>query len=156
MLRYVDATSAAVWVETRDAARVVVRAAGRSWEARTFAAHGHHYALVEVAGLQPGSIEAYSVEVDGTPVWPDAESDNPASVIAVGTTVTRALETVAPGIGANAVRWRKRHVANPTEALRPVLAGHEPHHIQVLHAARPEADQRKLFHDNAVRVYALA
>ena len=82
LLRYVDATSAAVWVETRDAARVVVRAAGRAWEARTFAAHGHHYALVEVAGLQPGSIEAYTVEVDGTPVWPDAGSDNPASVIA--------------------------------------------------------------------------
>ena len=56
MMRYVDQTTASIWVETRDAARVGVRAGGQSWNARTFAVHGHHYALVEVAGLEPGSV----------------------------------------------------------------------------------------------------
>ncbi len=70
LLRYVDATSASIWVETRDDSRVVVRAGDRSWQTRTFAAHGHHYALVEVDGLEPGSVTPYSVEIDGTTVWP--------------------------------------------------------------------------------------
>ncbi len=68
LLRYVDATSASIWVETRDDSRVVVRAGDRSWQTRTFAAHGHHYALVEVDGLEPGSVTPYSVEIDGTTV----------------------------------------------------------------------------------------
>ena len=82
LLRYVDQTSASIWVETRDAAVVVVHAAGRSWSARTFAAHGHHYALVEVEGLEPGSKNPYRVEIDGTTVWPDESSPFPPSMIA--------------------------------------------------------------------------
>ena len=86
LIRYVDETSASVWVETRDRARVTVRAADRSWDARTFAVHGHHYALVEVDGLEPGTIAPYTVEVDGDRVWPPDEgaegSDYPPSVIA--------------------------------------------------------------------------
>ena len=82
LLRYVDQTSASIWVETRDAAVVVVRAGDRSWSARTFAAHGHHYALVEVDGLEPGSKRPYRVEIDGTTVWPDESSSNPPSMIA--------------------------------------------------------------------------
>ncbi len=82
LLRYVDQTSASVWVETRDAATVVVRAAGRSWSAPTFAVHGHHYALVEVEGLEPGSKNPYEVEIDGTTVWPETSSPYPPSVIA--------------------------------------------------------------------------
>ncbi|HEX6248880.1 MAG TPA: alkaline phosphatase D family protein [Nocardioidaceae bacterium] len=81
LLRYVDRTSASIWVETRDAGRVVVRAGDRSWEAATFAVHGHHYALVEVDGLEPGSKTAYGVEVDDTPVWPPEGSPFPPSVI---------------------------------------------------------------------------
>ncbi len=65
---------------------MTVRAGDRSWDARTFAVHGHHYALVEVVGLEPGTIAPYTVEVDGTRVWPPAEgaegSDYPPSVIA--------------------------------------------------------------------------
>ncbi|MDJ0338029.1 alkaline phosphatase D family protein [Cryobacterium sp. PH31-O1] len=82
MMRYVDDVSASVWFETRDAGHVTVNAAGRSWSARTFAVHGHHYALVHVDGLQPDSTLPYTVEIDGTPVWPDTESSFPASVIA--------------------------------------------------------------------------
>ncbi|HJR37208.1 MAG TPA: alkaline phosphatase D family protein [Nocardioidaceae bacterium] len=82
LIRYVDETSASIWVETRDSARVVVRVGERSWDARTFTVHGHHYALVEVAGLEPGTVTPYSVEVDATPVWPPPGSAYPPSVIA--------------------------------------------------------------------------
>ena len=34
-----------------------------SWSARTFAVHGHHYALVEVVGLEPGSVTPYDVRL---------------------------------------------------------------------------------------------
>ena len=71
ILRYVDETSASIWVEAGTAARVVVRAAQRAWEARTFGVHGHHYALVEVDGLEPGSVTSYTVEIDGHQAWPD-------------------------------------------------------------------------------------
>ena len=77
LLRHVDETSAAVWVETAEAATVTVLADGRSWSARTFGVHGHHYALVEVAGLEPGSVTAYTVEVDGTEVWPPQVAGEP-------------------------------------------------------------------------------
>jgi len=66
LLRYVDQTSATVWVETRARARVTVHLGDRSWSTGTFAVHGHHYALVEVSGLQPGSTTPYSVSVDGS------------------------------------------------------------------------------------------
>jgi hypothetical protein len=82
LLRYVDGTRASVWVETRSAGTVTVQVAGRSWSAPTFAAHGHHYAVVEVDGLEPGSENPYTVEVGGDPVWPPAGSSYPPSVIA--------------------------------------------------------------------------
>jgi hypothetical protein len=58
MLRYVDETSATVWVRTADAVTVTVERAGRVWSARTFAVHGAHYALVVLDGLTPGSDDA--------------------------------------------------------------------------------------------------
>ena len=70
LLRYVDETSATVWVRTADAARVTVRRAGREWSAGTFAVHGSHYALVVCDGLEPGTDEPYEVDVDGRTVWP--------------------------------------------------------------------------------------
>ena len=81
LLRHVDADSATVWVETASAAAVVVRAGPASGSARTFAVHGHHYALVEVTGLEPGSATAYVVEVDGEQVWPEPGSPHPAPVV---------------------------------------------------------------------------
>ena len=82
MLRYVDETSASIWVETRAASRVSVNAGGRSWNARSFAVHGHHYALVEIDGLEPGTVLPYEVEVDGERAWPEPDSEYPESVIA--------------------------------------------------------------------------
>ena len=82
MLRYVDTDSATVWVETADAATVTVTAGEQRASARTFAAHGHHYALVEVTGLAQGSRTPYRVEVAGEQVWPEPGSPYPAPVIA--------------------------------------------------------------------------
>ena len=80
-MRYVDDVSASIWFETREAGQIVVTAAGRSWSARTFAVHAHHYALVHVDGLQPNTTLPYTVEFDGRPVWPDSKSSFPASTI---------------------------------------------------------------------------
>ncbi|TAP43329.1 alkaline phosphatase D family protein [Arthrobacter sp. S39] len=82
IMRYVDETSASIWVETRSDSGVRVRAAGRDWTARTFAVHGHHYALVEADGLDPGSVLSYTLEIDGVHVWPDPASEFPPPVIA--------------------------------------------------------------------------
>ena len=73
LLRYAGESSATVWVQTRDASTVTVSAFGRQWSAPTFGAHGHHYALVVVDGLEPGSSSDYEVAVDGELVWPEPE-----------------------------------------------------------------------------------
>ena len=70
LMRYVDETSASIWVETAAAATVTVTAGTASWSARTFRVHDHHYALVECSDLEPGSVTPYSVAVDDEPVWP--------------------------------------------------------------------------------------
>jgi hypothetical protein len=82
-MRYVDQTSASIWVETAVAATVTVQAGEQSWSARTFAAHDHHYALVECSGLQPGTVTPYAVSIDGERVWPVVVDglDLPPSVI---------------------------------------------------------------------------
>ena len=85
LLRYACHDSASVWVETRDAGTVTVAAADRSWSARTFGVHGHHYALVECDGLGQGTRTAYTVTVDGTRVWPPTTgpgAELPASELA--------------------------------------------------------------------------
>lgn len=81
MLRYVDETSATVWVETSAACTVVVRADGDEWAAPTFAVHDHHYALVEARDLPSGVILQYAVEIDGESVWPEPDSPFPAPSI---------------------------------------------------------------------------
>ena len=82
MLRYTDETCAAIWVETAADAEVSVHAGDREWRSRTFAVHGHHYALVEIDDLAPGSVLPYEVRVNGGTVWPEADSSLPAPVIA--------------------------------------------------------------------------
>ncbi|MDQ3485730.1 MAG: alkaline phosphatase family protein, partial [Actinomycetota bacterium] len=82
LLRYVDETSASIWVETRDRSRVRVSVDDKTWSAATFGVHGHHYALVEVDDLAPGLIQEYTVSVDDELVWPLADSPYPPSRIA--------------------------------------------------------------------------
>ncbi len=78
LMRHVDESSAAIWVETVDAATVTVRAGDRSWSARTFRVHDHHYALVSCEGLEPGTITPYSVLVGDDSVWPPPASSERA------------------------------------------------------------------------------
>jgi PhoD-like phosphatase len=87
LLRFVDETTATVWVEVAARGRVAVLADGRAFETHTFTVHGHHYALVEVDGLRPGSSNPYQVRVDDRVVWPPADSPYPGSRI----------RTLAPG-----------------------------------------------------------
>ena len=81
LIRHVGTTSASIWVETRDPARVTVWAVDRSWRTRTFVVHGHHYALVELDGLAPGTCAPYTVEIDDEEVWPPADTEFPPSRI---------------------------------------------------------------------------
>jgi hypothetical protein len=76
-LRHVSDTTALVWVQTDSAATVEVLGCS----ARTFAVQGHHYAVVTVNGLTPDTVTEYDVKVDGEPVWPQADSPFPPSVI---------------------------------------------------------------------------
>lgn len=82
VLRRVTGDRATIWVETSAPTPVrVTTAAGGSGSARTFTAYGHHYAIVIVEGLTPGTADEYRVELDGTPVWPLDDSPYPPSVI---------------------------------------------------------------------------
>jgi hypothetical protein len=77
LLRHVDPVSATVWVETDRPCEVEVL--GR--RARTFCVGGHHYALVLVEGLEPGSATPYAVRLDDVQVWPPEHSSFPPSRI---------------------------------------------------------------------------
>jgi hypothetical protein len=77
LLRYAGETDATVWVET-DAACEVEVLGGCS---RTFHVEGYHYALVHVAGLEPGDAYEYEVLLDGERRWPEAGSPFPPSMI---------------------------------------------------------------------------
>jgi len=76
-LRHVSDTTALIWVQTENACTVEVLGCS----ARTFEVQGYHFALVLVTGLTPDSVTEYQVSVDGTTVWPQADSGFPPSVI---------------------------------------------------------------------------
>lgn len=82
LVRSVEATSAAVWVETDTACQVRITAGDVEAVAPTFAVHGHHYALVIVDGLPTGEATPYQVHLDETGVWPLPDSPFPPSVLA--------------------------------------------------------------------------
>ena len=76
-LRYAGETEALIWVETDAPCTVSVLGC----EARTFCVEGHHYALVQCEGLEPGKVTPYEVALDGEPVWPLPDSPYPPSVV---------------------------------------------------------------------------
>ncbi|MEV2249343.1 alkaline phosphatase D family protein [Streptomyces sp. NPDC050147] len=84
LLRYVDGSTATVWVEADRPCTAEVRCAdGAKGTANTFQIAGHHYALIPVTGLRPGTETAYEVRLgdsDG-PVWPLPDSPFPPSTI---------------------------------------------------------------------------
>jgi len=78
LLRYAGDTTATVWVEVDEPCTVSVL--GR--ESPTFQLAGHHYALVVLDDLEPGTRTEYDVRLDGRVVWPDADADKrPPSII---------------------------------------------------------------------------
>jgi hypothetical protein len=77
LLRYVGETEAVIWVETDEACEVEVLDSRE----RTFEVCGHHYGLVIVDGLEPGTSREYEVALDGERRWPERDSVFPPSVI---------------------------------------------------------------------------
>ncbi|MCW2945569.1 MAG: hypothetical protein JWR24_2286 [Actinoallomurus sp.] len=118
LLRYVGADTAAIWVETDHPCEVRVL----DTASRTFTIHGHHYALVQVDGLAPGSDTPYEVSLDGERVWP--EPGSPPSRIRVPEPgreqrITFGSCRVAPGL-------TDVHGADVLAAFaRRLAAGHE-------------------------------
>jgi hypothetical protein len=76
LLRYAGTESATFWVETSMPCEVEIL--GR--RQRTFTVEGHHYALLLVGDLEPGSVTPYEVRLDGELVWP-ADDGRPPSVV---------------------------------------------------------------------------
>ena len=77
LLRYVGTTQATVWVETDAPCEVAVLDARR----RTFCIEGHHYALVLIDGLTPGTTTEYEVLLDGEAVWPPEDGRPPSRIV---------------------------------------------------------------------------
>jgi hypothetical protein len=96
LLRHVGPDTAAVWVETDQPCDVRIL----DTTTPTFTVHGHHYALVQIDGLAPGSDTEYEVTLDDETVWP--EPGSPPSRIRMpapgeGHRITFGSCRVAPG-----------------------------------------------------------
>jgi hypothetical protein len=77
LLRHVSETTATIWVETDAPCTVEVL----GYRTPTFTIADHHYALVIVEGLAPGTTTPYDVRLDGEVCWPPPVYRFPASVI---------------------------------------------------------------------------
>jgi len=77
VLRRVGTDSAVIWVETDAACDVEVL----GHHEPTFSVEGHHYALVHVSGLTPGSETPYGVSLDGRRCWPPEDHGMPPCAI---------------------------------------------------------------------------
>ncbi|MDQ0796627.1 alkaline phosphatase D family protein [Streptomyces sp. B1I3] len=120
LLRYVDWESgsrATVWVEASHPCTAEVRCAdGASGSSPTFTVGGHHYALVVVTGLTPGSTTAYEVLLDGRRVWPLEDSLLPASTITTPAMPERPEEAGPVRVAFGSCRW----AAPPAQEHDPV------------------------------------
>jgi PhoD-like phosphatase len=76
LLRYVSQTEATVWVETDEPCEVEVLGE----RDQTFCVDGHHYALICLTDLEPGSSQEYEVKLDGEVAWP-VDDGFPPSVL---------------------------------------------------------------------------
>jgi hypothetical protein len=77
LLRHVGTTDATLWVETDEPCEVEVLGSRE----HTWTVAGHHYALVVVDGLDPGTSNPYEVRLDGDVAWPPYDSSRPRSRI---------------------------------------------------------------------------
>lgn len=69
VLRHIGSSDATVWVETDRPCQVEIR----GFTEGTWTVAGHHYALVTVDGLQPGTSTEYDVRLDGVRAWPQPD-----------------------------------------------------------------------------------
>ena len=76
MLRYAGTESATFWLETSASCEVEILGRRTS----TFAVEGHHYALLLVEDLTPGSVTPYEVRLGGKLAWPP-EDGRPQPVV---------------------------------------------------------------------------
>lgn len=119
LLRYVDEDTATVWLEADGPCEAEVHCEGTTagGSARTWQVAGHHYALITVVGLEPGTETPYRITLDGDEVWPLAGSPFPASTIR---TLPAPEELSGPAgpfrIAFGSCRW----------AARPAGARHDP------------------------------
>ena len=81
LLRRVGPTDATIWVETDAPCEVEVLVGGSPHRSRTFRVGDHHYALVGIEGLEPGSSHEYSVRLDGEKRWPEEGYEFPTPLI---------------------------------------------------------------------------
>jgi hypothetical protein len=77
LLRYLGEREATVWIEADGPCDVEIL----GHRASTFEIHGHHYAIVAIEDLEPGTTQEYDVKLDGEVRWPDPSSDLPPSRI---------------------------------------------------------------------------
>jgi hypothetical protein len=124
LLRYLDETQATIWVETDSACEVEVL----GHREPTFCICGHHFALVAIEDLEPGSETPYEVKLDGEVVWPEPSSPFPPSTI----------RTVDPEDELK-IAWGSCRVTMPH---------HAPHH-----RSKDEHDEGR--GNDALRTYAL-
>ncbi len=80
LLRYVNETEATVWVETDAPCEVEVL----GHREQTFTVEGHHFALVCVEGLEPGSDNPYRVALDDEERWPEGSDFPPSTIRTLG------------------------------------------------------------------------
>ncbi|MFD7321056.1 alkaline phosphatase D family protein [Streptomyces sp. NPDC059875] len=114
LLRYVDGVtgdSATIWIEADRPCTAEARcASGGGGSTRTFQIAGHHYAVIPVTGLTPGTTTEYEIRLDGRPVWPLPDSRFPPSTI----------RTPAPGDGVRVAFGSCRWAAKPATGHDPV------------------------------------
>lgn len=102
LLRYAGEREATVWVETDAPCEVEVL----DRRERTFQVAGHHYAILALTDLEPGSATEYEVALDGERRWPDPS---------VGDFPPSAIRTIHPGRSLN-VAFGSCRVSAPNEA----------------------------------------
>jgi len=76
-VRYVSDTEATVWLETDGPCEATIL----DHHAPTFCVEDHHYALVEIHGLEAGRAHPYEVHLDGERVWPPPDAPFPPCAI---------------------------------------------------------------------------
>ncbi|NJP99602.1 alkaline phosphatase D family protein [Streptomyces zingiberis] len=140
LLRYVDEDSATVWVETDGPCEARVRCAdGAGGAARTWRVAGHHYALVTVTGLTPGSTTGYGVLLDGVPVWPPPGEDAgpPSAIRTLPRTGGADAEPATLRVAFGSCRW----AAPPSKGAGSALGPDALDTLSLRLAADPDAER---------------